>query len=261
MSKEDNTDGYLPPYSPTTGQLPVYFVQQPFDPKEEIKSLNGESSFCQKRGWGCKRREGQCCWKDDGRALGTQTHFMANVVFGSLLPFFSLLITFGMETSKLSRVGVLFGHANLILLTAAGCSHVHTSKLTLILLIVFGLLWLAVSLKHYFQFVWVYYKRENKKEEELVRTISQPGCCFQFWTALLISFFFPLFGTAIVLIARRNFLRSRYGALMGFGVHCIVLGIIGAIIGLPPGFLLFGLLIVQFSAVHFRRAIVCAESA
>jgi len=184
---------------------------------------------------------------------------MTSVVFGSLLPFLSLLIIFGMETSKLSRVGVLFGHANLLILAA--CCHAHTNILSLILSILFGLLWLAISLKHYFHFVWVYSRRENKKEEELVHTITQPGCCFQTCIGFVSSFLFPIIGTAIVLIIRRDSLRSRYGAIFGLGVNFIALGIFGAVIGFPPVLLLLGLLIVEFSSVHFRRAIICAEKA
>jgi len=266
--KENNsaeTAYFLPPMyrQPSTGageQPPVYFMQQPLEETQKLTmDVEGQPEGCRKN-WGCKRKSWKCCWKDDGRPLGSQTDFMVNLFFGTAFPIFSLLITFGMETSKLSRVGILFGHANFFLVTAAVALSGHHSCTIVLLLTLFGFLWLAISFKNWCRFIWTFYSRIDKKEEEMVRTISQAGCCFQFWTGLLASLVLPVIGTAIVLIARRNYLRSRYGALFGLSLHFIVCGIVASVKGFPPVFLLLGLIIAQSSAVHFRRAIICAEA-
>jgi len=250
-------------------QVPVYYAPVQFAQPQVQLQAPVEAS--EKKGWGCKRsswcqrREGGCCLKDDGRELGNQTHFAANLAFGSLLPFFSLLVTFGMETSKLARLGVIFGHANFFFTLAAGIlaysrHHHHGCGGGLIVPVIFGVIFLIVSLCHWKRFVWTYATREKKTDDEVVKSSCVSGRCRDSVIGFLVSFIFPFIGTAIILIARRKVLRSRYGALLGFGFSLIVCGVHTAFHGVPPVALVAGLVLVQFSAVHFRRAIMWADA-
>jgi hypothetical protein len=219
---------------------------------------------CKKR-WGemCKWKKG-CCWTDDGRPFGTFIDFVSTLTLGSFFPILSLILVFGMETSKLSRTGVMFGHANFffglsaILLAVAHHHHVHGS--VIVLSAVVGLIFLIISLKKFRKFLYFYRTRESKPERELVKVISQVGSCKEFVMCFVISFFFSVIGTLILIAARRKYLYSRYGAVCGFGFNLIFCGIHWALNGVPVP-LIAGLVILELALVHFRRAIVCAEVA
>jgi len=186
-----------------------------------------------------------------------------------MFPVISLLAIFGMETSKLSRIGVLYGHAN-ILFTAALAAitmaiHHHDGhflkKIFLPTALGLALIFLICAKKSWRRFLYVYQTRTNKKESELVPTISEVGTRKQFIIAAIISVFFPIIGTLIMLIARRNFLKSRFGSLCGFGVHVLVCGIYVSMRRQPHVLVVsfLALMFLQIITVHFRRAILCAE--
>jgi len=230
---------------------------------------SGEENGCRRSGWGCRRsgwcKKGGCCWKDDGRALGNTTDFSTNLLFGSLFPVFSLLVTFGMETSKLARIGVTFGQLNFFVLFLAGIHHAvltghEIPHSAFIASIIFSVIFFIASIKSWCRFSWIYRTRPNKTEDEKVKGISISGRCFHFWIGFLVSFFFGFLGAGIVLIARRNVLRARYGALFGLAVSFIVIGILMAVKGFPAVLLALGLFLAEISIVHFRRAIITADT-
>jgi len=267
---------------PQAGQYAIYYGSQPNQPtpnfvpyqlhdmtpgalQQEEQQFNQESRGC-KRSWGCKR-SGNCCKPtDDGRPLGTQTDFVLHNLLGTFLPAVSLLLSFGFETSKLSRVGVLFGNANFFFAAAAGivalARHHHDAcllKVGLPITLIVGTIFLIVASKSWKRFRFIYEQRQNKKESELVNGISLPGVCRDFLIAFVVSILFSLVGAIVVLIAKRHSLRSRHGAFVGLAVHLVGGGIFSAVKGSPPILLVVGMFFIQLCAVHFRRAIVCAE--
>jgi len=229
-----------------------------------------KSSGCERR-WGCRRwgskwqRTG-CCWKDDGRPLGNLTNFIQGLVFGTFAPIFSLMTVYGFETSKLTRTGAIFGNANFFLLLAAGLvvsvvhEHIRScAKLWAIAPLVVGLIFLIAAKKSLRWFMWVYDARENKTESEKVKVVSESGSCCGFALAFLASFLLPILGTFVVLIAKRRYLKSRMGAFYGLGFALIITGTVLAFKGVPPVLLAIGLMLVQVSAAHFKRALSEAD--
>jgi hypothetical protein len=230
------------------------------------------------RRWGSWRRCGSkwrnvdgekrgCCWGDDGRPLGNLSNFIQGLFFGTFAPIFSIISVYGFETSKLSRTGTLFGNANFFLILAAGIISSVTNhhlkscgKLYAIAPLVLGLIFLLVAHKSLKWFLWTYKSRANKTESEEVKVVSQSGRCCSFISAFLASLFFSLLGLVIVLIARRRYLSSRYGAFYGFGFGLIVAGITLSFYGVPPVLLAVGLVLNQISSAHFKRAIASAEA-
>jgi len=255
---------------------PFYYFepQQNVIPSSSFTATPMDSPFeqewdgkCRNKFWKCGK--GRCCdYKDDGRELGSQTHFISSLVFGSLFPFVSLLAIFGMETSKLSRIGVLYGHANILFTAALAAITIavhhhngHFLKIVLPITLVLAIIFLICAKKSFRRFLMVYKSRTNKKESELVPTISEVGTRRQFIIAAIISFILPVIGTLIMLIARRRYLKSRFGALFGFGLSGVICAIRIAIKRAPHVLIvvLFGLMFLQILCVHFRRAILCAE--
>jgi len=249
---------------------PVMYVPQTVQFSSPVASVSVNDSemesLVQKQQWGCKRRWGGCCWKDDGRPLGTFQNFVVSVFFGTISPVLSILTMYGMETSKLSRNGVIFGTANAFFILASillffsrhdpgSISHFH-----IIVPFLLGLIILIVAVKSFRHFLYIYTTRQNKTEEELVRVISQVGSCKEFLATFFLSLFIPVIGTSISLIARRRYLYGRYGALSGLGFFLVLAGVWCAFMGHPPISLVIGLFLMQFSFVHFRRAIICAQA-
>jgi len=263
--------------APQAGQYAIYYGSQPNQPPppftgfplQEMTTGVVDYEFNQggcRRSWLCGR-SGHCCKPtDDGRPLGTQTDFILHNLLGIFLPFVSLLLSFGFETSKLSRVGVLFGNANFLFALAAGsvamARHHHDGhflKWALPLTLIVGFIFLILAAKSWKRFRFIYQQRQNKKESELVNGVSLPGICRDTIIAAVVSIVFSLLGTVIILIAKRRSLRSRHGAFIGLSLHLIGAGIFSAVKGSPPILLLVGMFLAQVSSVHFRRAIVCAE--
>jgi len=248
------------------GQIPFFYVPQQTSNPFESMDAQSEENGCKRTGWGCRRsgwcKKGGCSWKDDGRSLGTTTDFIANLIFGSLFPIFSLLVTLGMETSKLARIGVIFGQFNFFVLVLAAMRHIaqeHEIHHILFIFPILSVIFFILSIKSWCRFSWIYRTRPNRTEDEKVKGISISGSCHHFWIGFLASFFLSLIGTAIVLIARRNVLRARYGALLGMASSFIAIGIFMAVQGLPAIPLTLGLFLAEISIVHFRRAIITAD--
>jgi len=279
-AEEDNKQNFamqFPMMPAGNGQQQMFYIPQPgqFVPmpiNEDTESLVQKNEDCQRRGWGgCRRwrgckREGNVCWKDDGRPLGTFQNFVVSVFFGTIAPLLSIIMTFGMETSKLSRLGVFFGTANSFFLLSTGLvawmvkvKH-HSSTVHLIVPTIIGLIFLVIALKSFRRFLYFYRTRETKAEEEKVRVISQAGSCCEFAVTFFVSLVLPVFGAFISIIVRRNSLYGRYGALSGFGLGLIIFGVAASFHGMYPVLLAVGLFIMEFSLVHFRRALICVET-
>jgi len=258
-----------PQYVPAGNVQPVMYVPQPVQFSSPIASVpinDSEMESLVQKQWGCKRRWGGCCWKDDGRPLGTFQNFVVSVIFGTLSPVLSILVMYGMETSKLSRSGVIFGTANSffvlasILLFFSRHNPGEISTFHIVIPFLLGLIILLVSIRFFRHFLYIYATRQNKTEEELVRVISQVGSCKEFLATFFLSLFIPVIGAAISIIVRRRYLYGRYGALSGLGLFLILVGVWCAFMGHPPITLCIGLLLMEFSFVHFRRAIICAQA-
>jgi len=217
------------------------------------------SSFFRRRCGGYQKLGGSsgCCMKDDGRPLGNLTSFTFGVLSGTVLPFLSLMFVYGFESNRLARTGALYGHANFFILLAI-FSLRHIGLLALLPFLI-GLLFLVISRKSFTRFMFAYNTRQNKTADEEVVTVSQIGTPCKFVLAFLAALLLPIVGAPIALIAGRKLLRSRCGAIAGLSVQLMVFGIIHIVHGLPPALFLFGLILVEISSVHFRRAIASAE--
>jgi len=240
----------------------------------EIESLvENQSGACERKNWGgCRqswgfKRNENCGWIDDGRQLGSFQNFVVSVIFGTISPVLSVILMFGMETSKLSRLGAIFGTANSLIMLPAIITaymvhmnrHIENSRLVIPLII--GIIALVFALKSWREFLYIYRRRENKTDEERVKVISQIGCHGEFAASFFVSLLLPVFGALICVIIKRKSIMGRYGALSGFGLCFIIMGTVMAFKGIPPVLLITGILLMEFSLVHFRRALVCAELA
>jgi hypothetical protein len=255
---------------------PIFFIPQYVEgtvKQEEVEGLV-EKESCQ-RGWGgCKRNWGRrtgCCWKDDGRPFGTFSNFVVSLVFGSIAPLLAIMMVFGMETTKLTRLGALFGTANSFMILSTGIlawtQHACHEKMGspvkpshIIVPFIVGLVFLIIALKNWRKFLYIYRTRQTKTEEENVRVISQKGTCCEFLATFFISLLFPVIGAFSSIIIRRNFLYGRYGALSGFGLFLVLAGVVSVFQGVPPILFTIGLFILELSLVHFRRALVCVDA-
>jgi len=85
--------------------------------------------------------------------------------------------------------------------------------------------------------------------------------CGEFAASFFVSLLLPVFGALISVIIKRKSLLGRYGALSGFGLCLIIMGTAMTFKGIPPILLIVGILMMEFTMVHFRRALVCAETA
>jgi len=275
QTTQQNPPSYLQ-YPTGYPMQPIFYVPQaspyvtPINEEQEklVTSENQENMGGCRRRWFCRRRSDGCCGKDDGRAFGSFSHFITTLTVGTIAPVLSLLLVFGMETSKLARVGVVFGTANSFLIAAACIfawirhhgqeyqqSHVH-----LLVPLILGLVLLLIAVKCWKRTLYHYRNRQNKSEDELVKVISLPGTCCQYAVTFLVSLLIPLLGVVICLIARRRYLFGRYGALSGFGAFLVIAGIVGTFHGIPPISLVAGLFVMQLSLVHFGRTIACAQA-
>jgi hypothetical protein len=241
-------------------------VKQPLIPQEPAKQ------GCKRWGWVCRQSKGteeggKCCMKDDGRPLGNLTNFFQGVSLGSIAPFFALIGMYGFETSKLNRTGAWFGTANFFLTAGLAISaashhwdHECSGKASVFFMIV-GLISLIIAVKSFKWFLWTFNTRQNKTEHEVVKVISTVGTSCGFAVSFLISLIFPFIGAMLMLVVGRKQLKMRYGALVGLSFYMILSGSVMSIFhGIPPFEFLFGMLLVEMSMVHFKRAIMCAEA-
>jgi len=222
----------------------------------------------------------------DKKHFGNMWGFLGTLAFGFLLPLMSCIVIFAMETSHLSRIGVLMGNANMFIWMGSfvislqrfvqdmqsvhydGDDNNHTAQSgessyflywIALPLIIIGFVFYGISFRLFKKFVREY----SAEGAERMQVHSPAGSCRSFLPAFLISFFFPIVGSTIVVLATKN-LRGRYGALAGMAAMLIALGIMSVpiwvlsfITGNPM--LLIGLTLLECSIIHFRRAIISAE--
>jgi len=215
-----------------------------------------------------------CCSKDDGRSFGTFQNFIVSTLLATVSPLVSIIFTYGMETSKLSRLGSLFGTANAFILFAAALACCSQTIVALVSLII-GMIFMIISLKSWNRFLFVYITRPNKTDQESIRVITPIGTVCDFILTYIISVFFGVFGALACLLVKRKSLYGRYGAVSGFGMCILFSGMMVFFLRLfvgvenyypfpqqfPVPFPLLiaaGIIIIEFSMVHFRRALVCA---
>lgn len=253
---------------------PIFYPQVSINNNSETTQplLQNENTGCKRSwGWRCKQSNGteekKCCWmNDDGRPLGNLTNFAQGVALGTVSPLFALLGMYGFETTKLNRTGAWFGTANFFLTAGLGVAaashhwdHPCSGKASIFLMVV-GLIALIISVKSFKWFLWTYKTRENKSDHEVVKVISKVGGCAGFVVSFLVSLIFPFIGVMLMLIIGRKELRMRYGALVGFSFYLILSGSVMSIFhGIPPIEFLAGMLLVEMSLVHFKRAFLTAE--
>jgi len=226
----------------------VPVAQIPAQPREGCKW-----SFWRRGGYNRLDAENgnRCCYKDDGRPLGDLNSFMKGLAFGTIAPIFSLLCTHGFETSKLTRLGSLFGNANFFLALALFAARIVGFFAFVPLIISFILLFIAK--RSFWWFMSVYAKRD---ESEKMKVVSEVGSCKHFALGLVASLLFCFLGAAIALIAGRRYLKARHGVFIGLGINFVISSLF-----FFHGFavMIAGLSLIQITTVHFRRAISSAQ--
>jgi len=224
---------------------------------------NNSSGGCRRWGGGCRRwggwrREGKCCsWQPTNRPLGSFSDFVSNLIFGLIAPVFAPLIVSAMETSELSKLGALYGTADFFFLLGVGLLHLgamhHHAFIPAGIFLVISLILFIISCKKSCYYLWNYEQLITKNKSDAVPVYSEVGSCCERIVSFLISFFFPVIGTAIRICCRKS-LESRFGAVKGLGWHLIIVGSVTFLFPLA----ILGLFIVQASKIHFQRAIITA---
>jgi len=187
--------------------------------------------------------------------------FLLGMGFGLIAPVFSTAVIFGMETSKISRLGNMFGTANifaalaLICFVSARFAH-GLIALGIISLIVAVVLYVVTLRKFYRPFLSDY-QGVVFTSAEAVTVTSKIGEKKDFWISFFFSFFLSIIGTLIRIFYNKS-LQSRFGALKGLAWHLIVFGGIFSFTDFGFHFLT-GLVLLQCTLLHFRRAFICAR--
>jgi len=189
---------------------------------------------------------------------GTTGNFVAGLLFGTVFPVFSWILVWGMETTKLTRLGVLFGTADFFLICAMGAvkMFVHAEEHRFIILgvgialLVLSLILLIVGTKKSFCFLMSF---ESSGKKMIIN--SEVGARRSKCISFVLSFFFSFVGAGLRVVFSRS-LMSRFGTLKGFGFHLLVVGAVMPCNHLPVA--LLGLYIIQISNIHFRMALISA---
>jgi hypothetical protein len=195
------------------------------------------------------------------RPLGTYYDFLLGMGFGVIAPIFSTAVIFGMETSKISRLGNMFGTANAFVLLATICflfaRFAHGLIVLAILFLIAAIVMYVVTVRKFYRPFLCDYQGVVFSSPEAVTVISHPGERRDFWISFFFSFFLSVLGTLIRIFWNKS-LQSRYGALLGLAIHLIVFGAIFSFTDAGMH-LLTGLILLQCTLVHFKRAFVCAR--
>jgi len=187
--------------------------------------------------------------------------FLLGMGFGVIAPVFSTAVIFGMETTKISRLGNMFGTANAFAFLALACFLLARLAPGLIVLGILSIitaivLWVVTVRKFYRPFLCDY-QGVAFSSPEAVKVTSKIGEKREFWISFFFSFFLSVIGTLIRIFYNKS-LMSRFGALKGLAVHLIVFGAIFSFSDFGFHFLT-GLVLLQCTLVHFRRAFICAH--
>jgi len=217
----------------------------------------------------------------DKKHFGNMWGFVGSLSIGFIVPLISCIVIFAMETSHLSRIGVLLGNANAFIWVGTFLisvqrfvqdmssvqydAHTHHGDEGYVLfwfavpLIFIGLAFYGISVRLFKKFVREY----SSEGAERMPVHSPAGHPRSFLIAFLVSFFLPIVGSAFVVLSTNN-LRGRYGALAGmaaimiaFGLMSVPIWIFSFITGNPA--LLLGIALLECTIIHFRRAIISAE--
>jgi len=194
------------------------------------------------------------------RELGDFSHFLFGLVFGTLLPFFSAIITWGFESSQLGRLGVLYGTADFFLLLGYllirgfWCTHAAHYKWALlstgIVSVILALILLGVSCKK----LWCYLNAYETDSGKHMTVVTSVGCRRARCLSCFCTIIFPL--AALRVFCCHTSLNSKYGTLKGLGWLLFIGGLC-----IHHHFVLLsllGLYLIQVSNVHFRMALISA---
>jgi len=196
--------------------------------------------------------------------MGDFGAFLRGLLSGLFLPLVAALIVFAMETSTLARFGVTLGTGNAFLWLGAYFIILGLFANASSLFIWSAIFFFAVAIATYIA-SWIVWKKymlvysSDAAEDVRLKVDSRLGYKCNYWTSFVISLVLPVVGTALMLMTNRT-LYSRQGALMGLsyvfvviGGLCIPLYSIGYLTGNLA--LILGLVLMQCTFVHFRRAI------
>jgi hypothetical protein len=198
---------------------------------------------------------------DCDRPLGTYMDFLLGMGFGVIAPVFSTAVVFGMETSKISRLGNMFGTANAFMAIALfsfllGAHFPGLIALGVIFLIAAIVMYVVTVRKFYRPFLCDY-QGVIFSSAESVTVVSKVGERRDYWISFFFSFFLSVLGTLIRIFYNKS-LQSRFGALKGLAWHLIIFGALFSFTDFGMHFLT-GLILLQCTLLHFRRAFICAR--
>jgi len=227
------------------------------------------------RRWGGSSQQGGCCnsWK---RPQGTFSEYLFSLVFGLFAPVFAPFFVCLMETSQSARLGALTGTADFFVVFGMtllhflrgsndaeehGRHHVEENQKHKILgfgiaSLVLGVILLVVACKKSWWMLYQNWQSQKEKKDAAVldTVVSEAGTRCSYYASFFISLFFPFIGTLIRVACNRT-LHSRFGAMKGIAVALFILG---AVV-FPFPLSVFGLVLSQVAAYHFRRAIILAD--
>jgi len=198
---------------------------------------------------------------DCERPLGTYMDFLLGMGFGVISPVFSTAVIFGMETSKISRLGNMFGTANAFTMAAVWCfllaKYAHGLIALGIMSLITAIVLYVVTVRKFYRPFLCDYQGANFASAEGVTVVSKAGERRDYWISFFFSFFLSVLGTLIRIFYNKS-LQSRFGALKGLAIHLIVFGSIFCFTDFGIH-LLCGLVLLQCTLLHFRRAFICAR--
>jgi len=241
----------------------VHLVQKPASRcgTEEI-TPNGE--HCENSG-GCRWRRSKCCRFESKQPLGETYEFVSSLFFSNLFPVVSALIVFALESSQLARIGALYGNGNFFLLLCAALvklgHHHHNAYIGAVLSLIAAIIFYVNGCRHKRFYLTSYQSYVESNPQEKAAVVSEVGTRKDYWISFFVSLIFPVVGT-LIRICMNKTLFSRFGALKGMAWHFIIMGLLTLPSHHGNAFLLAaGVLLLQFCALHFRKAFVCATGA
>jgi len=212
---------------------------------------------------GCKIKSAcrwsRCCRYVSNLPLGNNTEFLATLIFSNLVPVASALIVFALESSQLARIGTLYGNGNFFLTLAIALIYKgnhHLAYVGAAFSLIAAIIFYVAGCKRWCGFLYAYQEYIEKNPAEKAAVVSEVGGKRDYWISFFVSLIIPLLGTLIRLWLNKT-LQSRFGCLKGLAWHMIVFGVL-SLQADGGARVLLGLLLLQFAAIHFRKAFVCA---
>jgi hypothetical protein len=156
----------------------------------------------------------------------------------------------------------MFGTSDLVLLLSLWCfvAAPYAPPLLILGVICFvaAIVLFVVTTKKFYKPFLAEYQKVTPHSSAAVKISSKVGEKKDYWWSFFFSLFLSCIGALIRVIYNKS-LWSRYGALMGLAYNFLFFGGIFVMVDFGLHFLV-GLVLLQCTVVHFRRAFICAKA-